>query len=205
MTGVGRVTVSWVALLALLAMLALVTIGCTTQGTPAPRASERIALVGDDVDRFSVYELGGSWHDQSGAASSLASWRGTPVLLAMIYTHCTATCPLAVSELKRIAARHPDVRFVLVSLDPVRDDAQRLAAYASEHALDPSRWTLLTGTDADVRDLAATLGVRYRRVTPDDLAHSNLITLLDRDGRIARQTSGRVDDAVIAGLHATAR
>jgi protein SCO1 len=127
------------------------------------------------------------------------------VLLAMIYTHCTATCPLAVSELKRIAARHPDVRFVLVSLDPVRDDAQRLAAYASEHALDPSRWTLLTGTDADVRDLAATLGVRYRRVTPDDLAHSNLITLLDRDGRIARQTSGRVDDAVIAGLHATAR
>jgi len=123
----------------------------------------------------------------------------------MIYTHCTATCPLAVSELKRIAALDPDVRFVLVSLDPARDDVSRLADYAAERALDPSRWTLLTGSDADVRDLAASLDVRYRRVTPNDLAHSNLITLLDREGRVARQASGRMDDAAIAELHAIAR
>jgi len=56
-----------------------------------------------------------------------------------------------------------------------------------------------------VRDLAATLGVRFRQVTPDDLAHTNLITLLDREGRITRQTSGPIDVAAIAELHATAR
>jgi protein SCO1/2 len=96
------------------------------------------------------------------------------------------------------------VRFVLVSLDPARDGAKRLAEYAAQRALDPSRWTLLTGPDADVRDLAATLGVRYRRVTPDDLAHSNLITLLDSEGRIAQQSSGPMDAAAIARLHAIA-
>lgn len=204
MIRVTRIDVSWVALLAMLALLAL-AIGCSGQGAPTPRAAERIALVDGDLDRFSVYDLGGSWRDQSGAARSLATWRGSPVLMAMIYTHCTATCPLAVSELKRIAARHPDVRFVLVSLDPERDDAKRLAAYAAEHALDASRWTLLAGPDADVRDLAATLGVRYRRATPQDLAHSNLITLLDRQGRMARQTSGRMDDDAIAALPAIAQ
>jgi protein SCO1 len=200
-----RATVSWIALIVLVALLALATIGCASQPAPATRTPARTDGSAGDAERFSVYELEGRWRDQSGATRSLANWRGTPVLLAMVYTHCTATCPLAVSELKRIAALDPEVRFVLVSLDPARDDVSRLADYAAERALDPSRWTLLTGSDADVRDLAATLDVRYRRVTPEDLAHSNLITLLDREGRVVRQASGRMDDAAIAELHATAR
>jgi len=198
----SRLRISWIALVAMLALLTFALASCTPRGAPAAHAPEHIER---NTDRFSVYELDGRWRDQSGAARSLASWRGKPVLLAMIYTHCTATCPLAVSELKRIAALEPDARFVLVSLDPQRDDEQRLASYAAERALDPSRWTLLTGSDADVRDLAATLGVRYRRVTADDLAHSNLITLFDREGRIVRQTSGRMDDAALGELHAIAR
>ena len=198
----SRLRISWIALVAMLALLTFALASCTPRGAPAAHAPEHIER---NTDRFSVYELDGRWRDQSGAARSLASWRGKPVLLAMIYTHCTATCPLAVSELKRIAALEPDARFVLVSLDPQRDDERRLASYAAERALDPSRWTLLTGSDADVRDLAATLGVRYRRVTADDLAHSNLITLFDREGRIVRQTSGRMDDAALAELHAIAR
>jgi protein SCO1/2 len=202
MKPLSRLRISWIALVAMLALLTFALASCTPRGAPAAHAPEHIER---NTDRFSVYELDGRWRDQSGAARSLASWRGKPVLLAMIYTHCTATCPLAVSELKRIAALEPDARFVLVSLDPQRDDEQRLASYAAERALDPSRWTLLTGSDADVRDLAATLGVRYRRVTADDLAHSNLITLLDREGRIVRQTSGRMDDAALGELHAIAR
>ena len=200
-----RAAVAWIALIVLVALLALATIGCASQAAPATHTPARTEGAAGDAERFSVYDLEGQWRDQSGAARFLSDWRGTPVLLAMIYTHCTATCPLAVSELKRIAALHPDVRFVLVSLDPARDDVSRLADYAAERALDPSRWTLLTGSDADVRDLAATLDVRYRRVTPEDLAHSNLITLLDREGRVAQQSSGRMDDAAIAELHAIAR
>ena len=198
-----RFTASWLALLTLLVLLALATFGCARTRETTSREAPPTAVA--DRDAFSVYDLEGNWRDQSGAERTLASLRGTPVLLAMVYTHCTATCPLAVSELKRIAALEPDVRLVLVSLDPPRDDPQRLARYAADRALDASRWTLLTGSDAGVRDLAATLSVRFRRVTPDDLAHSNLITLLDREGRIVRQTSGPMDDALIAGPHATAR
>ena len=200
-----RISRSASAWLALLVLLAFVATGCTSRPSPAALGPDRHDRVETTADAFSVYDLDGSWRDQSGATRTLASWRGTPVLIALIYTHCTATCPLAVSELKRIAPLDPRVRFVLISLDPARDDVQRLAGYAAERGLDPARWTLLTGSDAGVRDLAATLGVRYRQVTPDDLAHTSLITLLDSEGRIARQSSGQLDAAAIADLHAIAR
>ena len=184
--------------LLVLLVLAVAATACSRRETPRPTSAGSTTPV--RAESFSVYELPGSWRDQSGATLTLASLRGAPVLITMVYTHCTATCPLAVSELKRIAAQHRDARLVLVSLDPDRDDPARLAAYARGLGLDTARWTLLTGADADVRDLAATLGVRCRRVTPEDLAHSNLITLLDREGRIVRQSSGRMDDAAIAAL-----
>ena len=194
----GR-TVHRPASIALLVLLVLVTAtACSRRDTSRPTAAASVPTA--SAESFSVYDLPGSWRDQAGATRALASLRGATVLLTMAYTHCTATCPLAVAELKRIAAAHRDARLVIVSLDPERDDPARLAAYARELGLDASRWTLLTGADADVRDLAATLGVRYRRVTPEDLAHSNLITLLDREGRIMRQSSGRMDDAAIAAL-----
>jgi protein SCO1/2 len=192
-------TVRGPAFILLIVLLALLgTAACSRRETP--RAAAAGATSANRVESFSVYDLPGGWRDQAGATRALADFRGSPVLLAMVYTHCTATCPLAVAELKRIAAEHRDAKLVLVSLDPERDDPMRLASFARGLGLDTARWTLLTGTDADVRDLAATLGVRYRRVTPEDLAHSNLITLLDREGRIVRQSSGRMDDAAIAAL-----
>lgn len=205
MIRISRRAGSWLALLVLLVLLTFVAAGCTSRPSANALQPDRPARAEASPDAFSVYDLAGAWRDQTRAARALADWRGSPVLVALIYTHCTATCPLAVSELKRIAALDPHVRFVLVSLDPARDDVRRLAAYAAERGLDPARWTLLTGSDADVRDLAATLGVRYRQVTPDDLAHTNLITLLDSEGRIVRQASGQFDDAAITELHALAR
>ena len=156
-------------------------------------------------ERFSVYDLGSAWRDQTGARRELTSLRGKPVLLAMIYTHCTSVCPLSVSEMKRVEATHENVQLVLVSLDPEHDSPARLAAFARERGLSPARWTLLTGSGDDVRDLAATIGVRYRRISADDLAHSNILTLLDGDGRVASQGSGTIDDDALVAVHASTR
>jgi len=135
---------------------------------------------------FSVYDLGSTWRDQRGAVRTLASLRGTPRAVALVYTHCTNSCPLIVGELRRLAAASR-AGIVLVSLDPARDTPGRLAEYAAEHGLDAARWTLLSGSDDDVRDLAAALGVRYRRTSPAELAHANAITLLDASGAVAHQ------------------
>ena len=88
---------------------------------------------------------------------------------------------------------HDGVGFLLVSLDPQRDTPGRLAEWAKQSALDDARWTLLSGDDGAVRELAATLGVRYQ-VQPDgEVAHTNAITVLDASGRVAHQQTGLGD------------
>src|SRR6478672_1957347 len=137
-------------------LVALLVAACARTERPAP-ARDRAPAGG-----FSVYDLRATWHDQRGAPRTLASLRGRPQAIALVYTHCQATCPLIVGQLKRLEAA-TTLGLVLVSLDPERDTADRLAAFAAEHELDAARWTLLRGSDDDVRELAAVLGVRYRR------------------------------------------
>jgi protein SCO1/2 len=126
-------------------------------------------------------------------------------VIAMIYTHCSTTCPFTVAEMKRIERESPvNAGFVLVSLDPARDDPARLATFASERGLDAGRWTLLDGTDDAVRELANVLGVRYRRLSPEELAHSNALTLVDADGAVVYQHAGLDASAeVMTALAAT--
>ncbi len=175
-------------------LLLAVALGCGRGGAPTPEVPAVRTL-----SSYSVYDLGSTWRDQGGAQRTLASLRGKPRLVAMIYTKCTSVCPLSIGELKRIeAATDGRLGLVLVTLDPEHDTPTLLAQYAKEHDMSAERWTLLTGTDDDLRDLAATLAVRYRRVSPDDLAHSNTLTLLDAEGRVVRQQAGLADGALLA-------
>lgn len=145
----------------------------------------------DDAERWSIYDLGSRWRDQQGVERPLPSLAGRPRVLAMGYTHCTSSCPIAIAEMKRIeAATDTSVGLVLITLDPDHDTPAVLAEYARMRGLDASRWTLLTGAPDDVRELAATLGVRYRRLSPAELAHSNIITLLDAAGTVVHQQQG---------------
>ena len=82
-----------------------------------------------------------------------------------------------------------DVRFVLVSLDPARDTLAAMRHFADAHHL-TGDWTLLRGTPDDVQMLAALLNVRYRPTPDGQVAHSNLIHVLDSDGRLITQQEG---------------
>ena len=181
----------------LVAALSLLSSACTPPGAPA-LAAAGTQEAGDET-RYSVYDLTSRWRDQNGASRTLASLRGRPQVIAMIYTHCAATCPLTVVDMKRIErATGGAAGFVLISLDPDHDTPARLAAFAREHDLSPERWTLLAGSDEDVRELAAVLGVRYRRVSPGELAHSNTLSVLDASGAVAMQAPALAGDDDIA-------
>ena len=166
----------------------LLLLGACAPAPKSERITEAPAVAGD---HYSLYDLGSTWRDQAGASRTLDALRGRPRVVAMVYTHCAASCPLTVAEMKRIARETPAaVGLVLVSLDPERDTPGRLAQYATDLGLAPDRWTLLSGPDDRVRELAASLGVRYRRTSPEELAHSNMLTLLDSTGAIVRQQQG---------------
>jgi protein SCO1/2 len=179
------------SLLAPLIALLLVITACAQPPSLDARRSASADAPTATADAASVYDLASVWKDQHGTARPLSSLRGRPRVVALIYTHCTATCPLALGEMMRIAAATDSgVGLVLVSLDPARDSMGALARYAREHNLDATRWTLLAGSSGDVRELAAVLGIRYRALGPDAIAHSNVITILDANGVIVHQQSG---------------
>ena len=160
----------------------------------APRPDGVRAEAGAPAD-VSVYELPAAWRDQAGQTRELLSLAGRVQVVAMGYTHCAHTCPLIGAEFKRIeASLTPEERaktgFVFVSIDSERDTPERMAEFARVSRLDPARWTLLSGDDDDVREMAALLGMRYRHEAGDEFSHSNAYLVLDGDGRIVFRRDG---------------
>ncbi|HIA38925.1 MAG TPA: hypothetical protein EYN86_05405 [Planctomycetes bacterium] len=143
----------------------------------------------------SIYLLDTKWQDQTGADRSLHDFSNEVVVAAMIFTHCEYACPRIVIDLQEIEKQIPveqldKVRWLLISMDSVRDTPDVLQDYAESKNLDTSRWTLLHGDDFAVRGIAAALGVRYKKDSNGNFAHSNIITTLDTEGRIAHQLLG---------------
>ncbi len=143
----------------------------------------------------SLYQLESKWTSDRERVVPLAQFRGRPVLLVLFFSRCEFACPILVHDLQRVeAALPPRVRrgtdVVLVSIDPENDTPVMLRRFRERHHLPMERWALLRGSAEDVRELAALLGVNYRRDERGQFAHSNVITLLDRDGVVAYQEFG---------------
>ena len=75
---------------------------------------------------------------------------------------------------------------------------------AEAHHCDDARWTLARTDESSARQLAALLGVQYRRLASGEFNHSSTIELLDADGRIAARTGtlASVDPALLKALRA---
>jgi len=134
----------------------------------------------------SPYGLKSKWRAQDGREVALGSLAGKVRVVTMGFTSCAYACPRIVGDIQRIESALGDdaarTGFVFVSIDPVRDTPEQLAKFARERQLAPARWTLLNGDADAVRDLAVVLDFKYQQVE-QDFAHSNLITVLDKDGK----------------------
>lgn len=147
----------------------------------------------------SLYQLDSRFTDATGAARTLTDFAGRPIVVAMVFTHCSYACPRILADLKGIEARLVErvgsqsaasVEIVLVSMDSERDTPEVLADYAEREGIGRPGWTLMHGDAYAVRGLAGVLGVRYKQGPSGDFAHSNLLTVLDREGRQVAQLSG---------------
>lgn len=158
--------------------------------------SEHREIPGDaPASDRSLYQLPGTWTDQSGRSFALASLRGGPVLLVLFYGTCDSVCPIVVRDLEKVEAMLPEqdrrrTHFVLVTIDPLVDTPERLLAYARKNGLDPSRWTLLNGPPAQVRVLANVIGFKYRPTGTGQYSHTIRITVLDREGVVVDHADG---------------
>ena len=103
---------------------------------------------------------------------------------------------MTISKLKEIesairAKGINDVQIVMASFDPVHDTPEKLAEFFKARKLDPARWKFLSPVnDSAARELAAATGTVYSRDSDGEYSHSNVISLLNRDGLLKSQIKG---------------
>jgi protein SCO1/2 len=163
-------------------------------------AAERAASgsTGDPGGR-SIYLLDSRWTADNGRPRRLRELGGDVQILTLMYATCTGICPGLVKELQALSRNLPadidrHTHFVLVTVDPQHDTVAALRQYRQDMKLDDARFTLLRGSAADVRELAAVLGFNYQQIDSGQFAHSNLVTVLDPHGQVAHQQNGLAGD-----------
>lgn len=186
---------------------------CAPKTVPACCAKAEPAAAFSDK---SLFQTESKWTTDAKTQITLADLKGRPQVLVMFFASCQYACPILVHDLNRIEAalqpeRRGKVGFTLVTIDPKRDTPEALAKFRETRKL-PANWTLLHGADDDVLELAALLGVKYKEEASGQFAHSNIITVLNGDGEIARQIVGLGQDInpavrelekLLANAHAT--
>jgi protein SCO1/2 len=159
------------------------------------------ALALADLPGDSIYQLDSQWTDQNNRELNITDFAGKKVVLSMTYTSCQHTCPTIVSNMQAIEkaldkTQRDQVAFVLVSLLPVTDTPAAMKAYEKKRGLEG--WSLLSGSDADVRSLAMALNIRYKPTGIGEVSHSNLINIIGPEGSLQFAVSGVSDEPVEA-------
>lgn len=146
----------------------------------------------------SIYNVNSSWKNRNGDEVKLRDLQGKIQVVAMVYTHCEYACPRILADMKRIRdalsnEALPNTHFTIISIDPERDTPERLNTFAKENDLNKQYWTLLNGAQGDVLEVAALLGVKYKRISKTDFTHSNIITVLNKKGEVIHQKEKLTD------------
>jgi len=141
----------------------------------------------------SVLRVPASFKDQEGKAFTLEQRRGGVQLVTMFYSSCPYACPLIIDTGKGIdhgltASERAKLRVLLLSLDPPRDTPAKLSALAAKRKIGPTRRALGRTDGKGLRQTAAGLGIRYRKLANGEFNHSSVMILLDKDGRILART-----------------
>ena len=127
------------------------------------------------------------WHD--GRTRSMSEVLGGRVTaLQMMFTTCTATCPiqgaLFASLRDRLAPQRPGVQLISLSLEPLVDTPAALSAWLQRHGGGQGRW--LAGSP-DVRAITAWVDF-LKSAQPGPDRHTGQVYLFDRQGRLALRT-----------------
>lgn len=139
----------------------------------------------------SIFNSAGNFTTQDNKAFDLTMLSGKPTVLGMVFTHCAYACPRLTADMLSIAdsLKKHEVNFVLVSFDVERDTPERLKYFAAKQGL-TKNWILLQGSEDAVRTLSVLLNVQYEKDAEGNFSHSNIVSVLDKQGVLQYQKEG---------------
>lgn len=163
-----------------------------------PGSAVSALAVGQAVPDFSLL-------DQARQTVTLSQLRGRVIAVNFIYTSCVLPqfCfrmanHFSVLQKRFKASLGRDLLLLTVTFDPVRDQPERLAEYASQWKADPHVWHFLTGAPSDLQRVCSLFGVD---AFPDEglLTHTTRTAVIDRRGVLRASVEGNEFTAVQLG------
>jgi len=146
------------------------------------------AAIGNAVGAYTL-------KDSRGQALSLASFRGKPLVLSLVYTHCASVCPSTtqrVLEAVRTARKLTgDDSFAVLTFgfDARNDTPGQLDAFAKTQGIDLPNWQLASADPGTVTALLRDVGFSFD-FAAGGYQHLTQTTILDAGGKVYRQVYG---------------
>lgn len=149
----------------------------------------------ETIPSNSIFNLSTEWQNQKGETLQLKNLQGKTLVVVMIYTSCKTACPILVAKMKTIEEKIDrkdieKVSLVLVSIDPETDTPTRLAEFAKINKMDAPQWVFLTSNKDATQEFANVLSMKYKRISPIDFSHSNIISIFKPNGQLVSQEEG---------------
>jgi protein SCO1 len=122
-----------------------------------------------------------SLRDQNGKRVSMTEFRGRPVIVTFLYSHCKDTCPIEARLINQAVLElgTPRASVLAFTVDPAHDTPASVHAFLrKQHISVPFRWVL--GNEAQMKPIW-----KGYAVTPQTAAttqHLARITLVDKGG-----------------------
>ena len=127
--------------------------------------------------------------DQSGQSIALAQFKGKPVVLTFLYTHCPDACPLTAEKLHQsmliLGSNAPKVGVIAISTDPKGDTPSTALSFTNTHHMQ-GYWHYLLGTHAQLSPVWASYAVAATPATPSSggtVTHTTAVYVIDQQGR----------------------
>ncbi|MGD2005056.1 MAG: SCO family protein [Flavobacteriaceae bacterium] len=173
----------------LITLLILTSFSCQQLPRSSPEQKE------EKLPEMSLYHLPSKWTTHNNEEIALVELKSKVLVVVMIYTSCKAACPRLVADMQNIESQidpkvKKNLKMVFVSIDPTTDTPEHLKAFAIANKMDHDPWLFLRGSESNTREFAAVLAVKYKKITPLDFSHSNIISVFNPEGVLVHQQEG---------------
>ena len=133
--------------------------------------------------------------DRSGRTVRLSDYRGKPLVISMIYTHCpficaTTTKSLTALKLSQSAFGVDSFGVLTIGFDTENDTPEAMDMFAQRTEVDLKNWDFVSSDAETIKKISKDLGFTFMPSDEGGFNHISQTTFIDQDGKVYRQVYG---------------
>jgi len=132
---------------------------------------------------------------------TLESTNGKARIVYFYFANCPDVCPPTTFLLSQVQEQlkaedklGTKAELISITFDPVRDTPEVIRAFAKRNFADLNGWRFLRGDEVNTMQIARDFGIGVIKNEDGSFSHSNVITIVDKNGQIRKWIDGSKED-----------